>query len=88
MADTRFCISRRIEDFLFLLEEKPRTRLELMYEHGFGGGTIKTLFEELKRRGIVEEFVDEKEKKTMLRLTEKGKKLVEKIRELYELLES
>lgn len=82
----RICVSKRLEDFLLLLDEKPRTRLEII-NIGIGSSTTQKLVEITKKWGIVEERIEPDTKRVMLVLTEKGKKFVEKLRELYALID-
>ena len=85
MVLARLCISKRIEDILLMLE-KPRSRIELQYELGLGASTLNRVMNWLGEHDLIKPVYIEGKKKWVL--NDKGKKLLDKLKEIYGILES
>lgn len=80
-------VSKRVEEVVLALSEKPMTRIELMAQLQLGGGTVKKIVDWLIENGLAEE-VPVSRYRVEVRLTEKGRRLAELVREIQMLLES
>lgn len=78
-------VSKRVEEVILALDEKPRTRLELQAELEIGSGTIKKIVDWLVDKGLAEE-VPVSRYKVEIRLTDKGKRLSSLVREIREII--
>ena len=74
-------VSRKVEDVILALDEKPLTRRELQLILGLGGGTTKQIVDWLLEKGLVEEKIVSRYRVELI-LTEKGKKLAYLVKEI------
>ncbi len=78
-------VSKKVEDVLLALYEKPLTRREIQLILGLGGGTTKKIVDWLVEKGLAEE-VPVSRYRVEVRLTEKGRRLAGLIREIKEIV--
>lgn len=79
-------VSKRVEEVILALDEKPRTRLELQAELEIGTGTVKKIVDWLIDKGLAEEKPVSRYK-AEIRLTERGKHLANLIKEMHKIIE-
>ncbi len=78
-------VSKRVEDVILALDERPRTRLELQAELEIGTGTVKKIVDWLIERGLAEEKPVSRYK-VEIKLTERGRQLARLVKEIQELV--
>ncbi|MCE4608817.1 MAG: hypothetical protein F7C36_00335 [Desulfurococcales archaeon] len=79
-------VSKKIEDVIIALDEKPMRRMDIAYRLGIGGGTVKKIVDWMLENNLAEE-VPVSRFNVEVRLTEKGKKLAKLVKEIQKLLE-
>ena len=78
-------VSKKVEDVILVLDKKPLMRIEIQYETRIGGGTVKKIVDWLIQEGFAEE-IPVSRYRVEVKLTEKGKKLAQLIKEIHKLL--
>ena len=86
----KLCVSKKIEDVLLVLLNHPEglMRSEIRDVAKIGAQTQKDLVKFLLDKGLAEEVYDNKRDRVVIRLTEKGRKIAELVKQINELLNS
>ena len=74
-------VSKKVEDVLLALYEKPLTRREIQLILGLGGGTTKQIVDWLLEKGLAEEKIVSRYRVELV-LTEKGRRLAQLVKEI------
>lgn len=78
-------ISKKIECIILALDEGPATRTEIAMKAGVAGGVVGRVVNWLLEKGLAEEKPVSRYR-VEVRLTEKGRRLAQLIREIQEII--
>ena len=79
-------VSKKVEQvILAIAKEGEIQRKEIAYKYGIAGGTVSKIVNWLLERGLAEE-VPVSRYKVVVRLTDKGRRLAELVKEIEELV--
>ena len=78
-------VSKKVEDVILAIDEKPLQRREIQLILGLGGGTTKRIVDWLVEKGLAEE-VPVSRYRVEVRLTEKGRRLAQLIKEIQKII--